>query len=113
MVTTFDHALYAGETVTFEVTVTQDDGTPYDLTGAAIAYRADTPTPIAKEVGAGVTLTDAAAGKFEVDLDEADTLGLGPLMARHECRIAANGEVFVAFAGTLRVSASLHGEMGS
>lgn len=111
MATVFDHALYAGETVTFEVTVTYDDGTPYDLTGAAIAYRADTPAPLLKEVGAGIVITDAAAGKFEVDLDEADTLGFGPLVTRHECRIAANSEVFVAFAGTLRVSASLHGEM--
>jgi len=110
---TFNLSIYAGETRTLVVTVTDQDGVAVDLTGADITYIANLPTPLTKTVGSGVTVTDAASGEFEIALTQADTVGYDAnVRVQHECKILTSGaEVLVAFTGTLTVSDSLIGTM--
>lgn len=71
-----DH--FSGDTLRITVTVTDGDGNPYDLTGARIDWVL-APTPggdahVEKSTADGsITITDAAAGEFRVDLAPSDT----------------------------------------
>ena len=72
--------LYAGESKRITVTVLDNYGNPVDLTSQAVAYFVrrkfgDAPT-ISKTDGAGITVTDALNGIFEVLLTSADTATL-------------------------------------
>lgn len=113
MASTFNLSIYAGETRTLAVTVTDQDGAALDLTGADITYIANLPTPITKTVGSGITVTDAAGGEFEIAFTQADTVSYDKqTRAQHECKILTSGaEVLVAFTGALTISDSLVGTM--
>lgn len=113
MSSTFNLSIYAGETRTLVVTVTDQDGVAIDLTGAAITYTLNLPTPVTKTVGAGITITGALTGEFEIVLTEADTQDVDHSVGvEHECKIlTSSGEVLVTFRGRAGISASLIPDM--
>jgi len=106
---TLNVSLYAGETRTLEITLTDANGDPISLTGATIEYHAALPTPVTKTVGSGITVTDAAAGEFSIALTQANTVGYERnTTADHECKVlTSGGEVITAFRGRLTILDSL------
>jgi len=107
-----DFAICAGDDLAIPVTVTEDglaEGAPISLvglTGIAFAVADFGPTKtrrVTKTLGAGVEVTDAAAGKFLVTLTAADTTGLsGPY--RYQARlIDAGGNRSTVLTGTLKI----------
>lgn len=81
--TTFE--LSRGDDKTYEATLTDGAGVPIDLSALAgtdltftVRRRPHTATAlVTKTIGAGITVTDAPAGKCTVALAAADTSGLG------------------------------------
>lgn len=80
--------MYRGENKTFEVTATED-GAALDLSGAAIYFEvrrfyptSETVTSegalIEKDTTDGITITNAAGGIFEIEIEAADTNELTP-----------------------------------
>jgi len=63
------------------VSVTDAAGAVVDLTAAAIQLelRARGVTALSLSLGNGLTITDAAAGEFRIDVDEAEMAALGGL----------------------------------
>lgn len=113
MATSFSMTMFAGETRTIEVTLTDQDGLPIDLTNASITYRAELPTPIVKtsEVGGGITITSPTDGEFEIRLESADTSGIEESCSvPQECRaVLESGDVVVVFYGNLTVMRGIIG----
>ncbi|HSF94778.1 MAG TPA: hypothetical protein VLA52_07105 [Thermohalobaculum sp.] len=84
----FDY--HAGDNKPLDFTVYDEDpanpgqpdlASPVDLTGATIrwalsAFATDAAPLLTKTTALGITITDAAAGKFRVSLDKADTVAL-------------------------------------
>lgn len=109
MATTYDLSIHAGETRTLAVTVTDQDGAAVDLTDASISYVLDRATQIVLTVGDGITITDAAAGQFEIALAQAYTSDINvATRVAHECKaLLQSGEVLTVFYGSLRIKDSL------
>jgi len=79
--------LYRGDDRTAAVAIMDLAGVPLDLTGTALQFTVkrrvadpDDDAVIVKTIGAGITITDEAAGEAEVVFDAADTdtLPTGP-----------------------------------
>ena len=70
----------SGDTKRLQFTVTDAAGTAVDLTGATITWvlaaKLGGTTLLTKTIGFGITVNDASAGRFHVDLDPADTAAL-------------------------------------
>jgi len=103
--------LAQGASGTVEVTVTDANGNPFDLTDYEITYRAETPTAITKTVGGGITVGDPPSGVFDIVFEPEDTASLtieGVRSFTHECRIeGASGAIYAVFTGTLVVQETL------
>lgn len=69
--------MYAGDYITLDFTAKEESGAALNLTGLTLKWSlgrtSDGPALLTKTVGTGITVTDAAAGKFKVELDPADT----------------------------------------
>lgn len=73
--------VFRGDSKTIEKTLTDSDGVVVDLTGAELKFSvkkdrflADTDALISKSSpSSGITIVDAAAGEFKVEVDAADT----------------------------------------
>lgn len=69
--------MYAGDTLILEITAKDSDGSALDLSGLTLKWslaRTNTSTALlTKTVGSGITVTDAALGKFKVELTPSDT----------------------------------------
>lgn len=113
MSSVFNLTMFAGETRTLVVTVTDQDGAAVDLTDADITYVLDLATPITKTVGSGITITGALAGEFEIALAQADTVAIDTDRSiKHECKaLLQSGEVLTVFYGTVVVKDSQIGAM--
>jgi len=113
MSSVFNLTMFAGETRTLAVTVTDQDGAAVDLTGADITYVLALPTPITKTVGSGITITGALTGEFEIALAQADTVAINSSTSvEHECKIlTSTAEVLTAFYGRVTVKDSQIGAM--
>ena len=83
---TADMSIYRGEYKVFECTATED-GAALVLTGASIYFAVRDTNPatsitsdadalIAKSTADGITITDGAAGEFEIEFEKADTNAL-------------------------------------
>lgn len=71
-------AIDSGDILTVEYTLTESDGSPLPLAGATVKFLAHlhgTPK-ITKDTNAGITVTDATAGKIEVHFEVTDTTDL-------------------------------------
>ena len=106
MATTVNITMYAGETVVRSIAVTQDS-VAFNLTGATLRYVINTPTQIAKTIGAGITIVEAAGGTFTLTLASTDTAGLVGSF-EHELKVKTSGGVVtVLMVGTVTISRSL------
>lgn len=98
--------LYQGDSLTAQFSVVDDEGSPVDLTGATITWRAATvshQTVLDKAVGRGITVTDAAGGVCEVALAPDDTASLLGTY-RHQLRVVdATGQEAVVAEGAMTV----------
>ena len=99
------------ETIAFEIT--DASGDPIDLSGVGITWalattsRADDPTLEATR-DAGITVIDAAAGRFDVELDSSETATLVPRSWYHEVELVdGNGDVTTVFTDQLSVRATV------
>lgn len=109
--------MYRGDTAAWDFTVTEPDGTAVDLTDAeGIRFTAkdrpadlDADARIAKTIGDGVTVTDAANGQVRVQLASDDTSALAvPLSLAFDLQIAdAVGGVYTVAAGRLEIKADI------
>ncbi len=105
-----DVILYAGDTATLEVSLTDANGDPFVLSaGGTIKYRlAETSHDseedlVAKELGAGILLEDSVAS---IALDKTDTL-LGPGVYYHELKVFDSGDVATAMVGAVTMRRAL------
>ena len=101
--------LTSGDTARLEVVVTDDLGSPKDISGASIRWaltdRRGTSTILEKTVGDGITITAPDAGEFEVLVDPADTADLSGRY-RHEAEVTdAYGNVSTVLSGTATITA--------
>jgi len=87
-----DFEVFQGNDVILQVTVIDQDGTVFPLTGATpIVWKlmrelGCDPTLITKSLGSGITVTDAAGGKLEIKIDAADNLILSGIF-EHELTV--------------------------
>jgi len=99
--------LEQGTTGAVEVTVTDANGDPFDLTDYEITYQADTSTPITKTVSSGIAVDDPTTGVFEIEFEPEDTASLsieGIQSFTHRCRIeGVDGDVYTLFRGVLAI----------
>ena len=115
-----DMSIYRGEYKVFECTATEDSSALV-LTGAAIyfAVRASAPDrrttsdadaliAMTTAVGGGITITDGAAGEFEIEFDKADTntLELGTYYYGIEAVLSGYTDPVVLDVGTIEILAS-------
>jgi hypothetical protein len=107
-----DFDLFAGDTQTLEITVVDELGQPLDITGATVRWWASSspyvrPPAIKKETGSGVTLVDAAHGRFNVELAAADTEALRAGPVYYEVEIDDDGRVNTVLSGAFNVKPAL------
>lgn len=109
-----DFAMYAGDTATLVVTVTDSSGA-VDLTGASVKWQASSiivggfeATPsIEKSLDDGIAITNAEGGVFDVRLDPSDTESLSGKFY-HEAELTdASGNVSTILTGRMTVTSVL------
>jgi cyanophycinase-like exopeptidase len=102
---------YRGDTIPLSIAVTRE-GTAVDLTGAALRFvakrrlkDADVDALITKTIGAGITVTDAAAGAAVIMIDPADTDGFlkGMTLQCEVQMVESDGTITTVAQGTLEV----------
>jgi hypothetical protein len=105
-----DFTMYQGDSKTLQVTVLTEAGGPADLAGAAIRWQLATkikgPAIVEKAIGSGITLVDAAAGRFDVALDPPDT---EPLTGVHyyEAEVVNLAIVSTVLTGSVEIKPTL------
>lgn len=106
-----DFKMYAGDTKILDVVVKDSNGFPVDLTGTAVRWQLGKsatarPPLVQKSVGNGITLADAANGRFEVTLSAADTQALRGSYY-HEAEVDDLGTIATVLAGKVQIDAAL------
>lgn len=110
---TQDIELWAGDTLTLGVTITNEAGAAVNLTGATLRYAIapshnHTTKSVSKTTGSGVTHTDAANGVAQIALLPADTAGLKGVYV-HELEVEDSaGKKSTAFVGRVTINPALH-----
>jgi hypothetical protein len=107
-----DDTFHVGETLTIDVTCLDADGVPIDLTGASIVFRLASRSArlLDAVVGAGVTITDAAAGECRVIITPSmqSIAGIPPGDHLYELRVTSSGgAVSIQAEGVFTLSDSL------
>jgi len=100
---------WSGDDKVLTVTVTDGSGTATNLTGATINYELQALPPdgvalLTKTTGGGgISITDAAAGTFEITIAAADTASLSGVYF-HECQVVdSSGNVSTIFTGRVNI----------
>ena len=101
-------SMFAGDDKTIQVTVTDPDGDPVDLTSATIKWQAakslGKASAISKSTSSGITITDAANGEFEVTILDTDTDDLVGTY-QHEAEVTfTDGTKSTVLSGTMRIN---------
>ena len=100
--------VFSGDTLVLAVTTKNDrTGNTWSLIDSDISWvlaRSASDTPIlTKEIGSGITVTDAQYGEFEVKVDPVDTEALDGRFV-HEAQVTdQDGDVSTIFSGTLHI----------
>jgi hypothetical protein len=105
-----DFTLSRGDTVDLAVVVTAS-GSAYSLVGCSIWFTAkssyslaDTGAQFQKTIGSGITVTNAALGRFSVRISPADTSSLGnsKTLLVYDCQVKdASGNIYTIASGNL------------
>lgn len=102
--------MYAVDYITLEFTATEASGAVLNLTGLTVKWglgrTKEGPVLLAKTSGLGLTVTDAAAGKFSVVLDAGDTLKFSGEYY-HEAKVFEGTKPYTIYAGTLHFETTL------
>jgi uncharacterized membrane protein len=106
-----DFTMYAGDSKTLAVTVRDADNVVVDLSGYTITWALsasvyDAEPLVSKTIGSGITVVDAAAGRFNVTIDPDDTADLRGAYY-FEAEIVLSGSVTTVLTGTATIVASL------
>jgi hypothetical protein len=108
-----DFVTWTGNDEKIEFTVYQDDGvTPLNISAGILYWimkesRTATAALIEKETGGqGISITDGANGKCQVDLDPADTNGLEGAKYFHELKLTLSNETKTVSEGTVTIHRS-------
>lgn len=101
--------MFEGESKDVRVTVVDQDGVPFDLSGSTVRWEAQpdltaSGASIIKATGGqGITLTNPTQGIFTIRLDPADTLGLAGGFY-HEAQVTDSaGNVATVLTGRLTI----------
>ena len=102
--------MYAGEYITLEFTAKEESGSVLNLTGLTLKWslgrKSEGPALLTKTSGAGITITDAAAGKFKVEMDPADTQKFSGEYY-HEAKAFDGTRPYTLFAGQITFEPTL------
>ncbi|QQP93559.1 hypothetical protein IGS68_33605 (plasmid) [Skermanella sp. TT6] len=105
----------AGDTMPVFVIITDQAGAAMNLTGVTAIWQASqgtparfSPTPVlTKTTDAGITITNAAAGELQIDLEPADTVSLSGDFY-HELQLTdASGAVTTPLKGVMHIRKQL------
>jgi hypothetical protein len=103
--------MFAGDTKTIQVTVTDSTGADKDITGATITWALQQvyKTIIEKSTTlGGIAITDAIHGVFQILLLPIDTEGFSTGLYTHQAIVIDNnGTSEVVFTGTITINDSL------
>jgi hypothetical protein len=105
-----DFDMFAGESKTIQVTVTDTTGGFKDITSATInwALQKITTIIVEKTTPTEIVIVDGPGGLFNVTLLPADTEGLGPGLYQHQAEVTdSTGVTEVVFSGTITLYANL------
>ena len=107
-----DFTMFQGDTKTLEFTVKDGDGAVVDLTGATsirwnLARRVSSAAIITKDLDSGITVIDAANGRFDVSLTSADTENLSGRYYHEAEVIDASGDVATVETGATTINPAL------
>ena len=93
-------SIIRGESTSWTGVLRDDDGNPVDLTSLTLTWKAGDKdfrrTEIELSEGNGITVTDAAGGKWQIDLGKSDTEELSNGLFVHQ-GFAASGETNLLF----------------
>lgn len=109
-----DFEMFQGDDIALDFAVKEDaaDGEPVSLVGIAslrwwLSRKVTTPALVQKAIGAGVEITDAAAGEFTVRLEPADTEERFGTFYHEAEVIDADGKVSTVHAGEIIIKRAL------
>ncbi len=118
--TQFDFPIHRGDDRVITFTIVDQAGAAVDITAATFKWNisrkaADSVAPQGlallnpdKTVGAGITITDAAAGDGEIALDSADTVGfVAPSDYYHELQMTLASVVTTPMFGVIALAKDL------
>jgi len=106
---------FSGDTLRLNISVVDDNDNAVDIRSADIEYMIAQPPnaqqskviEVQKSVGSGITITDGANGKFEIDIEPTDTESLEGRF-EHECEVTdTDGDVTTIFTGVFNISEDL------
>ncbi|MGQ3299645.1 hypothetical protein [Reyranella sp.] len=106
-----DFTMYQGDTKVLQVTVKTPAGVVVPITGTTIRWQLaesaeDAEPIIAKAVGAGITIVDGPAGRFDVAINPADTLALEGSYY-HEAEVDDGGVISTVLTGAVTIKPAL------
>jgi hypothetical protein len=115
MPTSADMTMVRGDTRIVRATFVDEAGAVLSLVGCTIrwwmAKTASGPSLLSKAIGSGITVVNAASGRFDVRMAPADTANVSTIPPGdyyHECEVVDNaGEVATVFAGKLTITKDL------
>lgn len=106
-----DHEMTQGDTAALDFAIVDAGGGAVDLMGATIRWQMARSVRAAaileKAIGSGITITDAAAGKFTVELDPTDTAAITGTFYHEVEIIDAVGNVSTPRSGTILIKPGL------
>lgn len=104
-----DFTMYAGDTKNVEITVTDEEGLVIDLTDCELFWELSRivgvqPPLLDKEIGSGLTVVTAAAGRFDVRLEPEDTESLEGVYYHEAKLVDDQGDVSTILSGWITIS---------
>jgi hypothetical protein len=113
MIMALDHTMTQGDTLALDFDSVDEAGDVVSLIGATIRWqlsKASRKTAlISKEIGAGITVTDAAGGLYTVLLEPVDTLDLQGTFYYEVEVVDADGRVSTVRRGEIEIERGLIG----
>lgn len=108
-----DFTMYQGDTKILEVTVKDEAGAVVNIADTTIRWQLaktarSAEALIAKETGGdGITIVDAAAGRFDVAIDPEDTVDLSARAYYHEAEVDDAGVISTVLTGKATIRQAL------
>jgi iron uptake system EfeUOB component EfeO/EfeM len=106
--TSQDFSMYAGDSRTLTVTVTDQNNNPVNLTNSTIKWVLINGNAVIKakdnQAIGGITITNATSGQFSITISAQDTAKLQAGTYQHEARlIDSNGNSAIIFTGNVTI----------